>query len=154
MGFAPMQETQEATMNKILLKYIENKEKDIIPYFNEDGSLKGIAIKGVTKTPMFFQIKYFSEEAKYWLLKKYEEDHYMNFKNPFIKQTEIQKSQQDFSKRIKSSKHHLGIEDELLNMRSLIYVTDGIEGVERFDKRLEEAFPRMQQYLMGESESL
>lgn len=78
----------------------------------------------------------------------------MNFKNPFIKQTEIQKLQQAFSKRIKSSKHNIGIEDELLNMRALIYVTDGMDGVERFDKRLEEAFPRMQQYLMGETESL
>lgn len=78
----------------------------------------------------------------------------MNFKNPFIKQSEIQKLQQDFSKRIKTSKHNIGIEDELLNMRALIYVADGMEGVERFDKRLEEAFPRMQQYLMGESESL
>ena len=78
----------------------------------------------------------------------------MNFKNPFIKQSEIQKSQQDFSKRIKTSKHGLGIEDELINMRSLIYVTEGMNGVERFDKRLEEAFPRMQQYLMGERDNL
>jgi len=61
--------------NKILLKHIKREEQNITPYYNEDGSLKGVAIKGKTRG-MMFQMKYFSDEAKEWLLSKFIKGNY------------------------------------------------------------------------------
>jgi len=55
---------------KIALKYVKKNEHGIIPYYYDDGSLKGVRIRGVKHGYMFL-LKYFSEESKQFLLTKF-----------------------------------------------------------------------------------
>lgn len=55
---------------RIVLKYVKKNEHGIIPYYYDDGSLKGVRIKGARHGYMYL-IKYFSEEAKQFLLTKF-----------------------------------------------------------------------------------
>lgn len=57
-------------MNKILLKYILKYSESMVPYFNKDGKLVGVGIKGVSGGKMF-ALKYFDDKAMEWLLEKF-----------------------------------------------------------------------------------
>lgn len=55
---------------RIALKYVKKNEHGIVPYYYDDGSLKGVSIRGATHGYMFL-LKYFSEESKQFLLTKF-----------------------------------------------------------------------------------
>ena len=55
---------------RIALKYVKKNEHGIIPYYYDDDSLKGVSIMGVRRGYIFL-LKYFSEEAKQFLLIKF-----------------------------------------------------------------------------------
>ncbi len=63
---------------------------------------------------------------------------------------EFKKSQEDFKAQISSSGLELGIEGELLNMRSIRYVISGKAGVEMFDQKLSSGFGHFQEFLMSD----
>ena len=55
---------------RIALKYVKKYEHSIIPYYYDDNSLKGVCFRGV-RHGYIFLLKYFSKEAKQFLLTKF-----------------------------------------------------------------------------------
>jgi hypothetical protein len=56
--------------NRITLKYVTRYEKSIIPYYDNNGALKGIKIRG-TRCGYMILLKYFSDDSKLFLLDKF-----------------------------------------------------------------------------------
>jgi len=63
---------------------------------------------------------------------------------------EFEKSQEEFRRKISTNGTDLGIQDELINMRLIKYISGGKEGVENFENKLMASFGDYQSFLMSD----